>query len=225
MIHYHGTPITPRTALWRMAGKHFCVSFANPADADWCLQNGQSVLWDNGAFTFYRRGDKHNLAALYRWLEPRLGHPGWAVVPDVIGGDVEQQTELRRQWPFPRELSAPVWHLGLPVDALLAIADEWPRLCFGSSGAYWEVGSVSWERRCDEAFNALAKRGPLPWVHMLRGLDLAGDRWPFASADSTNVAQNFKRNGICPERMARRIDAVQCPIQWHARAEQLELIA
>lgn len=49
MMHYHGTPLTPRAELQKMAGKHFCVSFANPGDADWCLANGQSVMWDNGA--------------------------------------------------------------------------------------------------------------------------------------------------------------------------------
>lgn len=49
---------------------------------------------------------------------------------------------------------------------------------------------------------------------MLRGLALSGDRWPFASADSVNVARNFKDGNVCPERMARRIDAIRCPIKW-----------
>ncbi len=121
--------------------------------------------------------------------------------------------------------------MGLPVDYLLELADNWPRLCFGSTKQYWQVGSESWALRCDEAFNALAKHGHLPhlWVHMLRGLSLAGDRWPFASADSCNVGRNFKDDGGCdPERMARRIDAVQCPIKWTPRiksSHQLELIA
>ena len=56
MIHFHGTPITPRAQLLRLAGKHFCVSFAEPRDADTCLAIGQSVLWDNGAFSIYTRG-------------------------------------------------------------------------------------------------------------------------------------------------------------------------
>jgi hypothetical protein len=60
---------------------------------------------------------------------------------------------------------------------------------------------------------------------MLRGLALAGDRWPFASADSTNVARNFKNVGaeVDPERMARRIDAVQCPIKWDLRPQQQDM--
>lgn len=220
MIHYHGTPLTPRTELLKMAGKNFCVSFADARDADWCLSNGQSVMWDSGAFTAYTQGKEVDWVRFYDWLEPRLGHPHWAVVPDVIDGDVEQQKALVRQWPFGKWNAAPVWHMGLSVDYLLELVDEWPRVCFGSSGLYWQVGSPAWERRADEAFNELAKRGQLPWIHMLRGLSLSGDRWPFASADSVNVARNFKDGSICPERMARRIDAIQCPIKWAARPQQ-----
>ncbi|WP_097523787.1 hypothetical protein [Sinorhizobium sp. BJ1] len=212
-IHYHGTPLTPRTELWKMAGKHFCVSFANPGDADWCLQHGQSVMWDNGAFTLRKRGEA-NWPKYYAWLESRLGHPHWAVIPDVIDGEVEQQRELVAQWPYPKHLGAPVWHMALPTDYLLELAENWPRVCFGSSKQYWQVGSPDWERRADEAFNELERRGLRPWVHMLRGLAMCGDRWPFASADSVNVARNFKDSSTCPERMARRIDAVQCPPRW-----------
>lgn len=222
MIHYHGTPLTPRSELVKLAGKHFCVSFAAPQDADWCLANGQSVMWDNGRFSAKTKGIEIDQRAHYAWLEPRLAHPHWAVIPDVIDGDVSEQRALVAQWPY-RHLGAPVWHMALPIDYLLDLAHHWPRLCFGSSGAYWQVGSDSWCRRADEAFNALESHGLRPWVHMLRGLALAGDRWPFASADSVNVARNFKDSNTDPERMARRIDAVQCPPFWTLRAEQKEL--
>lgn len=223
MIHYHGTPLTPRAELLGMSGRHFCVSFAEPRDADACLQIGQSVMWDNGAFSLYTRGRAVDWCAYYAWLEPRLGHPHWAVVPDVIDGDVEQQRDLVRQWPHPREFAAPVWHMALPINYLLELADTWPRVCFGSSGAYWQVGGSAWARRADEAFNALARRHQhLPWIHMLRGLALCGRHWPFASADSVNVARNFKDAGVRPEAMAKRIDAVQCPIRWRRQAIQAE---
>lgn len=220
MIHYHGTPLTPRSELQKMAGKNFCVSFANPADADWCLSHGQSVMWDNGAFTHHRRGGAIDIDAYCRWLEPRLGHPHWCVVPDVIGGTEDEQRELVASWVMPRDLSAPVWHMGLSLDWLIELASEWPKVCFGSSAEYWQVGSDAWARRCDAAWNALEKRGLRPWVHMLRGLSLCGDIWPFASADSVNVARNFKDTRTCPERMARRIDAVQCPPFWRVKPEQ-----
>lgn len=224
VIHYHGTPLTPRSELLKMAGKHFCVSFANPQDADWCLAHGQSVMWDNGAFSFRDKGGL-DPRAFAEWVAPRLGHPHWAVIPDVIGGAEAEQRELIAGWPHDRHLSAPVWHMDLSLDWLCELADAYPRICFGSTKQYWQVGSEAWERRCDEAWNALARRGLRPWVHMLRGLALCGDRWPFASADSVNVARNFKSAGVCPERMARRIDAIQCPITWSLRATQQQLFA
>jgi len=208
-----------------MAGKHFCVSFAHPNDADWCLAHGQSVMWDNGAFSLYTKGKVVDWSKFYDWVEPRLGHPHWAVVPDVIGGDVEQNVQLINEWPHPKQFSAVVWHMGEPIDHLLNLVDlGFAKICFGSSGAYWQVGSESWERRCNEAFNELENRGLRPWIHMLRGLALAGDRWPFASADSVNVARNFSSMKVCPERMARRIDSVQCPIRWSVRASQVEMM-
>jgi hypothetical protein len=208
-----------------MAGKHFCVSFANPGDADWCLANGQSVLWDNGAFTAHTQGKELDRPGYYRWLEPRLGHPHWAVIPDVIDGSEADQRAFVLEWPY-GDLGAPVWHTALSIDYLLELADSWPRICFGSSGRYWQVGSPDWCRRIDMAFDALSKRHHrLPWVHMLRGLAMAGDRWPFASADSVNVARNFKDTNTDPERMARRIDAVQCPVKWHPAPEQEGLFA
>ena len=226
MIHYHGTPLTPRSELLKMAGKHFCVSYADPRDADWCLAHGQSVMWDNGAFSLHTKGKAVDWNAYYAWLEPRLGHPHWAVVPDVIDGEVTDNLALIEAWPHRPDLSAVVWHLAEPIDHLLTLAEMgFGKICFGSSGRYWQVGSAEWERRADEAFDAMETRGLRPWVHMLRGLALCGDRWPFASADSVNVARNHKDAATCPERMARRIDAVQCPIRWHIRAKQQEMFA
>lgn len=221
MIHYHGTPISPRSELSKMAGRSFCVSFAEPRDADWCMAYGQSVMWDNGAFTSYTKGAPTRWPEFYRWVEPRIGGACWAVVPDVIGGSPEDNLSLISEWPHRRDCAGVVWHLHESTSHLMRLCDAgFGRVCFGSSGAYWQVGSTQWERRVDEAFNALARCGPIPWVHMLRGLAMAGSRWPFASADSVNVGRNFKDNHVCPDAMARRIDAVQCPVQWAGRPTQ-----
>ena len=229
MIHYHGTPLTPRSSLIKMAGKHFCVSFARPDDAEWCLANGQSVMLDNGAFSTRNKPPAPTTKDFAEWVEPYLGHPHWAVVPDVIGGDENAQREAAKGWPHRKELSAPVWHMGLSINWLLELADQWPRICFGSSHHFWQVGSEAWARQADLAFNEMTKRGLAPWVHMLRGLSLAGDIWPFASADSCNVALNFKgdsrtdKAAVCPERMARNIDARQCPVRWAIKPTQTNL--
>lgn len=224
MIHYHGTPLTPRRKLLSMAGKHFCVSFARKDDGEWCLQNGQSVMWDNGAFSAFTKGKTTDWNKYYEWLESRLSPPHWAVIPDVIDGDVSDNLELIKQWPHRKDCSAVVWHMSEPVDHLLHLIDlGFGKVCFGSSGAYWQVGSPAWERRADVAFNEICKRGLIPWVHMLRGLSMAGDKWPFASADSANVARHHNELNTCPERMARRIDAIQCPAFWEVRPTQEEM--
>jgi len=223
VIHYHGTPITPRRELEKMAGRHFCVSFAHPQDADWCLENGQSVMWDNGAFSAFTKGKDFDVFGYEKWVEPKLFHPHWAVIPDVIGGGIEEQRNLLSQWMFSKELSAPVWHIHLPVDWLLELCDNYPRVCFGSSGKFWKIGTDEWVRRLDLGFNALQKRNMKNWIHMLRAMSAASKGyWPFASADSTNVARNFKNKGYekCPEQMARTIDAKQPKHDWEIKAEE-----
>lgn len=224
MLHYHGTPITPRSQLELMAGRMFCVSFASPADLRTCLRIGQSVMLDNGAFSVYTRGIKFDEAGYLALVEPVLAHPHWAVVPDVIGGTLEQQRAMVSRWPMPRDLSAPVWHLGLPIDYLLELADAWPKVCLGSSGEYWHVGGPAWRGRMDEVFNELARRRRhMPWLHGLRMLGQAAGPWPLASADSTNVGRNFKDGKQCPDCMARRIDATNPPTLWSERAIQESL--
>lgn len=224
MIHYHGTPITPRNELFKMSGKHFCVSFYRPDDIDICLQIGQSVMLDNGAFSAFKKGEKLNFKNYYKWLENKLGHPHWCVIPDIIDGSISQQKKLLLQFPYPPELSAPVWHIGLDIEYLYFLLDRYPKVCFGSSGKYWNVGSQQWCQRIDYVFNNLVKKYKhLPYIHMLRGLSLGGSIYPFASADSTNVARNFKSLNKCPEKMSRKIDSMQNPIKWNEKLNQQEL--
>jgi hypothetical protein len=227
VIHYHGTPITPQEELNKMVGKHFCVSFEDTRNVEWCVKHGQSVMLDNGAFSAFTKGKQIDFKKYEQWIEPYLYPPNWAIIPDVIDGEVEQQRELIKKYShLPKHLVAPVWHMSLSLDWLLEIANNYDRFCFGSSGAYWQVGSENWCRRADQAWNELTKRGFKPWVHMMRGLALCGDIYPFASADSTNVARNFKNKGseTCPERMARRIDSIQTPLKWTLREIQGSLL-
>ena len=62
-----------------------------------------------------------------------------------------------------------------------------------------------------------------PAHDMLRGMSLAGGPYPFASVDSTDVAQNHNRPQNTPARMAARWDAMQCPSRWVFR-EHLQLV-
>lgn len=218
MIHYHGTPISPREQLFRMAGRNFCVSYAAPQDLKTCLQIGQSVMLDNGAFSAFTRGAVFDLQGFFKWLAPILSPPHWAVVPDAIGGTVEDQHTLLSQWPreeFGYKNCAAVWHLDKPFAHLHYLIQAYPKVCLGSSGEYWEVGSDRWAHRMDETFNEIERvHKRMPWIHGMRMLGQHSERWPLASADSTNVAQNFKRNSGCAECMAAPIDSRQPAAKW-----------
>lgn len=223
MIHYHGTPITPNEQLGRMAGRNFCVPFPRPDNLAMCLRIGQSMMFDNGAFSAFTRGQKLDTVGYYRWLSKILAPPHWAVIPDVIDGGVDEQRGLLQQWPAEYgHHGAPVWHLALPIDWLLELCDRFPRVCLGSSGAFWKVGGEAWCRRMDEAFNALHATNRLTWIHGLRMLGQTDGGWPLASADSTNVAQNHARAG-CAECLARRIDMKNPALWWKPRAVQMDL--
>ncbi len=225
MIHYHGTPITPIAALYELAGRHFCVSHANPQDVARCHQIGQSVMLDNGAFSAWKIGRATDWLAYYKWAERWLFYPEtWAVIPDVIDAGSQEQDGLIREWPHGHK-GAPVWHMDEPMHRLLRLCDEWPRVCIGSTAEYAVVLSPSWSRRMDEAWNEITKRHKfLPRVHMLRGMQLSGRHWPFASVDSTDVARNHNRPQNSPGKMAAKWDAQQCPGTWAQQPEQLELV-
>jgi hypothetical protein len=224
MIHYHGTPITPVTALMELRGRHFCVSHARPVDVRRAHQWGQSVMLDNGAYSKWKRGAETDWPAYYAWCDLWLIFPTtWAVIPDVIDGGSQLQDALLREWPFGHR-GAPVWHMDEPLDRLLRLIDQWPRVCIGSTAEYAVVMSDPWKRRMDEIWNAVsAHHRLLPWLHMLRGMQLSGGIYPFASADSTDIAQNHNRPQNTPRGMADRWDALQTPGQWHVEPEQLEM--
>lgn len=220
----HGTPISPREVLYRLAGRHFCVSFADPRDVAICHQIGQSVMLDNGAFSAWRAGKPTNWPGYYCWTDRWLDCPTtWAVIPDVIDAGAEAQDELLRQWPHGQR-GAPVWHLDEPIDRLLRLLDQWPRVCMGSAGAYAVVGSPSWHGQMTRAWNAVAQRHRrTPVVHMLRGMQACRWPYPFASVDSTDVARNHSAPQNEARAMADRWDACQCPARWEVQPEQADI--
>ena len=221
-LHYHGTPVTPERILLRLSGRCFCVSYAAPGQVFVCHQIGQSVLLDNGAFSFWKSRKPVNWSGYYKWADSWLDYATtWAVIPDVIDGTEEENDVLIASWPFGIK-GSPVWHLHEPIDRLLRLCDIWPRICFGSSGDYATVLNDAWRRRIDEAFTEISLRhARLPWIHMLRGMQLSGSEYPFSSVDSTDIARNHNRPGKDAELMAIRWDSLQCPsgFGWKFKAE------
>lgn len=222
MIHYHGTPITPRAELLKLAGRSFCVRYGEHRDVEVCHQIGQSVMLDNGAYPAWTKGKPTDWRGFVKWAKPWLDYrTTWAVMPDVIDG-TEEDNDLLSAWLYNHDAEvwrrcAPVWHMHESIDRLKYLCQSHERVCLGSSGEYSKPGSASWTRRMEEAMNAVCGNGPAPtWLHMLRGLGLCGGPYPFASADSTNVARNHVRNRKTEDikSMTDRIDATQCPARW-----------
>lgn len=231
MIHYFGTPITPRASLLALAGRSFCVSFSAPRDVEVCHEIGEGVMLDNGAFSLWTQGRPTDWPAYYRWCEPWLAfQTTWAVIPDVIDGDAAANDRLLRRWPFGQR-GAPVWHPHEPIERLLQLAARWSRVCIGGSPHY-AIRTPAWHARIAEAMDALCGDGPPPtWLHLLRGMALAGDRYPLASADSSSLARNFKgapSQGAPPRDPAKRAAETasrQCPASWRRTPKQLPLLA
>ena len=200
MIHYHGLPITPVIAAARaLEGGHAFVSFRHPEQLEVAVQLCQSFAVDNGAFSAWRAGEPvTDWRPYYAWVEGLRHFPGFdfAVIPDVIDGSEADNDRLIEEWPwtFGRDvLGAPVWHLHESITRLRRLADEWPRVCLGSSGDYAQIGTQAWWRRMAEAMDAICVDGrPVAKIHGLRMLaPEVVSAFPFASADSTNIARNI----------------------------------
>lgn len=233
MIHYHGTPITPATAAVRaLAGGHAFVCFRHADQLGIAVEVCQSFALDNGAFGAWRSGEPiMDWAGYYAWVDEVRRCPGFdfAVVPDVIDGTEEDNDALLAEWTLPIWTGAPVWHLHESLLRLRRLAEMWPRVCLGSSGAFAEIGTEGWWRRMHEAMGAVCDEQGRPQVklHGLRMLDPdVFTRLPFASADSTNIARNIgidsRWHGTYtpPSKEARaailreRIEAQQSPAVW-----------
>lgn len=228
-VHYHGTPITPLPTLYSLAGRHFCVSHMRPDDVERVHQIGQSVMLDNGAFSKWKSGKATDWNAFYFWCDRWLDCPStWAIPPDVIDAGSQEQEALLQEWPHGKRQAAPVWHMDEPISRLLNLCEQgWNRVCIGSTAEFRDVLSEPWERRMDEAWNAMARMfGRPPPCHMLRGMQLSGMRWPFLSLDSTDIAQNHSRPQNRPSDMANRWDSSQCKIGWKIREDtQMRMFA
>lgn len=205
------------------------MSHIRPEDVRRCHEIGQSVMLDNGAFSKWKSGKATEWQKFYAWADLWLDNPTtWAIPPDVIDAPSQEQDALLNEWPHGKRQAAPVWHMDEPISRLCRLVDDgWSRVCIGSTTEYATVLSEPWSRRMDAAWNELSVTfGRTPPIHMLRGMQCSGKRWPFASVDSTDIAQNHHLPHQTPRKMADRWDGSQCPGKWTPRGfEQLELVA
>lgn len=241
MIPYHGTPIggTLQDKNHFLLGRHALVPFPRRDDMAIVAENCQSFVFDNGAFSIWRKGGKLDVTGYIEWVEEWHRHPGfdWALIPDVIDGDEAANDRLISSWPSHLP-GVPVWHLHESIDRLKHLASSWKTVAFGSSGQWSSPGTDPWWKRMNQAMAAICdeKGRPICRLHGLRMLDPAiFSRLPFASADSTNAAVNggsVSRFGMYPaptagqraEVIARRIEMHQSAPVWMPE-EQMDMEA
>lgn len=201
MIHYHGLPITPSTAAVRaISGGHAFVSYRHSDQLTIAVECAQSFALDNGAFSAWRSGKPViDWSEFYDWIAELHRYPSFdfAVIPDVIDGDESANDALLDEWPWRESaphVGSPVWHLHESLGRLERLALKWPRICLGSSGEFAQIGTHSWWIRMAEAMDVICDRSgrPVCKIHGLRMLNPEiFSRFPFASADSTNIGQNI----------------------------------
>lgn len=228
MIHYHGTPIggTRQDAARFLHGRHALVPFPRQDDMGAVAELCQSFVFDNGAFSIWRKGGTLDVDGYTRWVDDWHRHPGfdWALIPDVIDGDEDANDRLLEQWPAHLP-GVPVWHLHESVDRLVRLASQWRAVALGSSGQWATPGTAAWWKRMSEAMAAICddKGRPLCRLHGLRMLDPAVfSRLPLASADSTNAAVNggsVSRFGMyVPPTAGQRAQVIADRIEAHNSA-------
>jgi len=204
----HGTPITPRAGLEQLAGKSFCVSFADARDLDACirLQDPKGMLMlDNGAFTHWRQGKGQiDRVAYFAWANAAQARcsVAVAVVPDVIEGSeeanwMEAAYAVRQESRYPERLMF-VWHMNDSLEQLERAARLFNFIAIGSC-AQFDVqrnrkAYIARLRQANATLNYVASfHGRRPWVHLMRGLAVYSAAIRFDSADSSNVARNHCR--------------------------------
>jgi hypothetical protein len=239
VIHYHGLPITPMTAAEvAVRAGHAFVSYAHPGQMGLAVAVSQSFAIDNGAFSAWRAGKPiTDWSGYYEFCRDAKRQPAcdFAVIPDVIDGTEAENDNLVADFPFPRWFGAPVWHLHESFSRLERLAERFPRVCFGSSGEFAQIGTPQWWRRMDHAMRVICDDAGQPRcrLHGLRMLDPdVFSRFPFASADSTNIGRNIGidqawRGPYAPptkesrtQLMRARIESMNAPSAYTFAAQQ-----
>lgn len=230
MIHYHGTPIggSRQDAARFLVGRHALVPFPRQDDMGPVAEFCQSFVFDNGAFSVWKRGETLDVAGYTRWTDHWHRHPAfdWALIPDVIDGDEADNDALLRDWPAHlRAVGVPVWHMHEGLGRLQRLCREWRTVALGSSGQWANPGTPAWWQRMSQAMNTVCdERGRPPCrLHGLRMLDPAiFTHLPLASADSTNAAVNcgsLDRFGMYPaSTSSQRAAVIADRIERHSSA-------
>jgi hypothetical protein len=256
VIHYHGGPIWPlKTASDLWVGRHGLTSFEHPEQVATMAEVCQSFVLDNGAFSKWRAGEgRVDVDAFAEFVRQWERHPGFdfALIPDVIDGDEQDNAKMRASWlqqmPRMKRPAVPVWHLHESLDLLAYLircveSGVYERIAFGSSGRWSTPGTDDWWQRMEEVREVACDSDGIPHVklHGLRMLNpTIFSHIPLASADSCNIALNIGKDSkwskgqypaVTPTSrafvLAHRIEHHVVAVRWSRRVgiqQNLELL-
>lgn len=210
--HYHGLPICGEGVMeiaTRESGAF--VSHAWPQQTKKALASAGKVAFDNGAFSAWKSEKPvKDWTPFYQWLMRHYHNENleFFIIPDVIDGGEDDNDKLIRELPSMfRDKAVPTWHLHESIDRLIELCQQWPKICFGSSGQYAVIRTALWHTRMNEAFTEIyIKKGFRTKVHGLRMLDgrVLGN-YPLHTADSTNLACNVPKFEVKYPELTRAI--------------------
>lgn len=199
MRHIHGTPIggSRQDAARFLIGRDALVPFHRQDDMGVVGDVCRSFVFDNGAFSVWKRGAVLDVSGYMAWVRDWCKHPGfeWALIPDVIEGNEADNDALISEFQSAglALYGVPVWHLHESIDRLSRLCHEWRTVAIGSSGQWATPGTSWWWARIGEVLDEICddQGRPPGRLHGLRMLDPEiFSRIPLASADSTNAAVN-----------------------------------
>lgn len=237
----YGLPLNPMPLLEELKGASFCISYATRDKLGKQLDQAIELvgedgilLVDNGAFSYHKQGvdtaSDEYVEAFAEWANEILERcpQAVAVLPDIIGGNVEENAKLVNETMclFPEWRVMPIWHMHEPISYLIHLCEGFAYVGIGSSGDYWQVGTAKWHARLAEAFAAIEaweaeSNGAYirPRIHLMRAQSKA-HLFPVDSSDSTNVAMNhgrYRKEG--PGHVGRLAERVNAKIQLSAGPE------
>ena len=199
MIHYHGTPIggSRQDTARFLIGRHALVPFPRREDLGIVADVCKTFVFDNGAFSVWKRGATLDVNGYMDWVREWCRHPGfaWALIPDVIEGDESANDRHLADWLDARlgPYGVPVWHMHESIERFERLCSEWPTVAIGSSGQWPTPGVASWWHRINAALDTVCDSDGRPpcKLHGLRMLNPeVFTKIPLSSADSANAAVN-----------------------------------
>jgi len=224
MKKFYVTPVTPNSVFdEHLADKNLVISYLRPDNYSRAVKNKQTIYFDNGAFTFFRKKITPNYDKFYSFLEDKFFDKFF--IPDIIDGTEEQNNKLIEEVPNHLKYKAiPVFHLHESLERLKMLINEWSYIALGSSGKYWNFGTKEWFARMDQIMQIVCNKDgkPLVKIHMLRCLNKdIFTKYPFYSGDSSNFARNHKRD--TPEVILNNIEPYNSPLFYDFSNYQLSI--